>query len=102
MALTDTNEIREEILDEWEQLENATYPEDIISEMADGAIPIYYNEIVAEWAEMPADYNDTWQDGFSVSGSTTIYNLMTADLANYYRDTYNQIYREILEEKEEN
>lgn len=102
MALNTYPEIREEILNEWDNLTESNYPEDIITELADGAIPIYYNEITAEWSEMPADYNDTWRENLYLDGETTIYSLMTADLGNYYRETYNKIYREILDEKEEN
>lgn len=98
--LTTDNDIRQEILDDWEQLEETAYPEDIIAEWADSQIPIYYGEIIEEWRDMPSSFSDTWQE-YGVSPDTRITDLMTTDLFNYYRTKYTEIYEEIKSEKEE-
>jgi hypothetical protein len=98
--LTPDKDIRQEILDDWEQLEDTTYPEDLIAEWADSQIPIYYGEIIEEWRDMPSSFSDTWQE-YGVSPDTTITDLMSLDLGNYYRTKYTEIYEEIKSEKEE-
>ena len=97
--LTPDNEIRQEILDEWQELEDTAYPEDLIAEWADSQIPIYYGEIIEEWRDMPSSFSDTWQE-YGVSPDTTITDLMSLDLGNYYRTKYAEIYEEIKTEKE--
>jgi hypothetical protein len=91
-------DIRTEILDNWEQLSEHPEPTDLLDEFADSANPVYYNEILKDWSEMPSEYNDSWQE-FGQQNNATIFSLMAIDLAVYYRAIYGKIYAEILEEK---
>jgi hypothetical protein len=98
--LTPYNDIRQDILDNWEYLENTKYPEDYLRELADSQTPIYYSDIIQEWRELPMEFSDTWHD-YGIGKNTTITGLMTLDLFNYYDNQYTQLYSEIKSEKEE-
>jgi predicted Rossmann fold nucleotide-binding protein DprA/Smf involved in DNA uptake len=98
-VITKDSEIEQEILDNWEYLEEARYPEDYLDELADSHTPIYYSEIIEEWRDMPSSFSDTWQE-FGVNSKTTITDLMTIDLNNYYRTKFNEIYEEIKTAKD--
>jgi hypothetical protein len=97
--LTTNKDIREEIQDNWEYLEEAQYPEDYLDELADSHTPIYYSDIIEQWRDMPSSFNDTWQE-FGVNSKTTITDLMAIDLNNYYRTKFNEIYEQIKTAKE--
>ena len=90
-------EIKKELIDHREEIQNN---EDLLTEFADGFVPVYYNEIIKDWVEMPSDWNDSWQD-HGVSQEEGILKLMAADLFFYYLDTTNRAWQEILEEAEE-
>lgn len=94
------NEIKAEILSEWGQLTETSYPEDLLQEWADSAVPVYYGDIIKDWQEMPSEYADTWQDLAPDMNSVKITTLMTYDLYNYYSATYLEIYEEIKAKKE--
>ena len=92
------SDIKQELLDEWDQLADNPYATDLVNEFAESAIPIYYSEIIKDWQEMPHEYNDTWcAEHYS---GNTIYSLMTYDLAVYYNNQYHTIYNELCEEME--
>jgi hypothetical protein len=67
-------------------------------EWIDGYLPIYYNEIVKEWQEMPSEYNDRGAAELGQTGTETIYNLMSLDLYVYYNDIFNEALAELEEE----
>ena len=69
-------------------------------EWIDGYLPVYYNEIVQEWQEMPSEYNDRGVIELGQTGSETIYNLMSLDLYIYYTDIFNEAIAELEEELE--
>jgi hypothetical protein len=94
-------DIKSDILDHWDQLESNTYPDDLLRELADSACPIYYSDVMKDWQEMPSEYNDQWQEFTEATQDTTIFSLMSADLFNYYYIKYEEIFGEILEEKEQ-
>lgn len=96
--LTTFTEIKRQIQDEWEQFSSNTHPSDILNELAESECPIYNSDIIAEWAEMPNEFSDTWQDGFSLSADTTITELMSIDLFNYYQHQFQTAYNELAEE----
>ncbi len=100
MPTTD-KDIRQEILDNWEYLEelNENGVDDYLDELADSRTPIYYGDIINEWRELPMEFSDTWQD-YPVERNATITSLMATDLFNYYRNRYPQLYTEIKTEKE--
>lgn len=95
------SDIKQDILDHWEQLQEKAYPEDLLRELADSACPVYYSDIIKDWQEMPNDFTDSWQDFIEPDKDTTIFSLMTADLYNYYEDAYFTIYAEIRHDKEQ-
>jgi hypothetical protein len=98
------SDIKSDILDNWEQLAEATFPEDFIDELADSALPVYYSDILADWTEMPSEFNDSWQEFGLPSSKTeeiTIFGLMTIDLYTYYRAKYSDIYSEVRQDKEQ-
>jgi hypothetical protein len=71
------------------------------AEWTDGYLPVYYNEIVKEWQEMPSEYNNTGYAELGQGGEINIYNLMSLDLFLYYTDIFNEAVNE-LEEGESN
>jgi hypothetical protein len=97
----DYSDIRKEIIEQWEELDNSAYPDDLLTEMADSACPIYYGEIIKDWQEMPNEFSDNWQEFIEPTQETTIFSLMSADLFNYYQSEYTRVYEEIKKEKEE-
>jgi hypothetical protein len=58
-------------------------------EFIDSYLPIYTNEIIKEWQEMPSEYDDR---GVAEMGhnceEVSITNLMTSDLYLYYTDLF--------------
>lgn len=91
-------EIKSDILDHWEQLTDEY--SDLLTQLAESAVPVYNGEIIADWQEMPSEFDNAWQDFYEPNAETTIVYLMTLDLYEYYRQTYQEIYVEIAEEKE--
>jgi len=74
--------------------------QDNSGEWIDGYLPVYYNEIVQEWQEMPSEYNDRGVIELGQTGSETIYELMSLDLYLYYTDIFNEAIVELEEEME--
>lgn len=71
-------------------------------EIVDGYLPVYYNRIVEEWKEMPAEYNDRgWAELGGGGNEFTIYSLMVMDLYLYYTDLFNEAVEEVESELEE-
>lgn len=70
-------------------------------EWIDGYLPIYYNEIVKEWQEMPSEYNNRGHAELGQGGEINIYNLMSLDLFLYYSDIFNEAVTELEEGEEE-
>ncbi len=98
MALSTYNQIKETINGELENLKESVYPEDIIRELADSEVPIYYNEIINEWCQLSSDYSDRWKvDGYE---GDRITDLMAYDLGIYYSDKFLEAWSEIQEELE--
>lgn len=95
------SDIKQEITNNWAELEESAYPEDLLKEMADSACPIYYSDVLKDWAEMPSEFNDQWREFCEPTPDTTIFNLMSADLFNYYMFKYEEIYNDIKTDKEE-
>lgn len=102
MPLLADSDLREQILYNLAEYSDSgevpAYDSDFILGFADSQLPIYYNEIIQEWSDLPAEYRDTWQDT-SIDHKTTIYNLMSIDLFNYYYDNTVKILDEIQEER---
>ena len=78
-----------------------TLTEDTLPEIADSVTPVYYNEIMRDWAEMPSHYNDSWKEyGYDANKNEGgILQLMALDLYFYNVDRVTEVWRE-LEESE--
>lgn len=99
--LTTFTEIKQEIDNDWHLLADNQYPTDLLSEWADSTCPIYNNEIIAEWTEMPSEFDNFWQE-YGEAGNRGIVELMQVDLYNYYQHLYNRAYNELADEKDAN
>jgi hypothetical protein len=93
--LTSFQSIKSELADSFDWL-----TEDNLYEYVDGFVPVYTNEIIAEWTIMPNEYDNTWQE-LGLSDKATITDRMSADLYNYYRDQVQAAYEELVAENEE-
>lgn len=96
------DEIKKDLLDNWEVITDSQYPEDSLGEFADGYLPTYTNEIISDWSEMPNEFDDTWRD-YGIPSSdlseVSITGLMIIDLYNYYREQTQNAYNGILSDK---
>jgi hypothetical protein len=93
--------IKDDVLSHWEQLTEKAYPEDLLTELAESACPVYYSDIISDWQEMPNEFTDSWQEFTEATQETTIFTLMGWDLWNYYQDAYQKAFEEVSKEKEE-
>jgi hypothetical protein len=102
MPLLSDTDLWEKILYNLEEYSDSgevpAYDSDFIIGFAESQLPIYYNEIIQEWTDLPAKYRDTWHD-YGTEDNTTIYDLMTRDLYNYYETRTSKILDEIQEER---
>jgi hypothetical protein len=64
-------------------------------EWVDGYLPIYYNEIVLEWQQMPSEYNNRGHEELGHGEEIDIYNLMSLDLYLYYYDLFQEAVTEV-------
>lgn len=98
------HEIKKDLLENWDSIIESQYPEDALGEYADGYLPVYTNEVIADWSEMPSEFDNTWRD-YGIPSSdlseVSITGLMIIDLYNYYREQTQNAYNEILSEKED-
>ena len=97
MALSTKAEIKQEILDSWEQFKDNAHPDDLLSEFADSNTPIYYGDIISQWQEMPSEFDNYWQE-IGAGGNATITSLMQIDLYNYYSHLFLTAYNELCDE----
>lgn len=96
MALSQYEEIKKQLIDEW-----GSVSEDRLYEYAEDFTPVYYNAIIEEWGQLPAENCDLWPEYYpDYIGNKTITDLMTADLHIYYLGLVQKAYDEIKEEKE--
>jgi hypothetical protein len=98
------DEIKKDLLDNWENITEAQHYEDYLGESADGYLPVYTNEIISDWAEMPSEFDNTWREYGLPSAKIdeiSITGLMIIDLYNHYREQAQRAYNEIKSEKGE-
>lgn len=94
--LTTYEEIKAELLSEWEHL-----TESRLHEYAESNTPVYYSDIADEWKALPMEHSDAWKEyGVEFSPDTTIFSLMTTDLHLYYFGLVQKAFAEITEEKQ--
>jgi hypothetical protein len=84
-------QMREEILLELSNGEDLDTIKDRSGEIVDNYVPVYYNEIIEEWKNMPNEYNDRGSAELGHLGQEiSIFNLMSLDLYLYYTDLFNE------------
>jgi len=67
------------------------------NEWIDGYLPIYNYDIMKEWQEMPADYDNRGAQELGSDGDIGIVGLMSLDLYLYYIDIFNEAITELEE-----
>ena len=90
-------EAKKRILTDLPNILENNYPEDELIELVDSDLPIYNSEIVYQWAKLPSEFENELIG--NVDKGTTIYNLMSFDLYDFYKDVYSQALEEIKEER---
>ena len=98
MPLTTYNEVKELIKNELAQLKESPYPEDIIRELADSEVPIYYGEIIKEWSELDSEDCDQWKA--EQYDAERITDLMAYDLTIYYSRKFLRAWKDVQDELE--
>jgi hypothetical protein len=69
-------------------------------EWIDGYLPIYNNNIIEEWKDMPSEYDNRGSAELGIPGDISIISLMQLDLYLYYSDVFFQVLTDIAEELE--
>lgn len=69
-------------------------------EWIDGYLPIYNNNIIDEWKDMPSEYDNRGSAELGIPGDISIISLMQLDLYLYYSDVFFQVLTDIAEELE--
>lgn len=64
-------------------------------EWVEGYLPVYNNTIIAEWQNMPGDYDNRGYAELGQGGEIDIINLMSLDLYLYYTDLVNETLNEM-------
>ena len=97
MELATYEDIKQELLDDWEHV-----TESRLHEYAESNTPVYYTHITREWQELSSEDTDAWKEyGLELTADTTIYSLMSADLNLYYQGLVEKAFEDITKEKEE-
>jgi len=69
-------------------------------EWIDGYIPVYNNQIIEEWQNMPGEYDDRGAEELGHMRDITIIGLMRLDLYIYYSELFFQILDDMQKELE--
>jgi hypothetical protein len=89
--------MKEEILTELKRGEGFDSIKDRSNELVDSYLPIYNNEIIKEWKDMPGEYDDRGADELGADNSIGIVGRMSLDLYLYYTDLLNEAIQEVEE-----
>ena len=73
-------EIKKIVIDEIDTLRR---DDEYSASLADSLVPVYYNEILKDWAEMPSEFNDSHQE-VGHADEFAVFDLMRQDLFFYY------------------
>ena len=102
MLNTTQEQMKEEVLNEINN-NGADLDEikDNSGEWVDNYVPIYNNQVIKEWQEMPSEYDDRGAQELGINEDATILNRMTLDLYLYYSDLFAEVLDEVEEELQE-
>jgi hypothetical protein len=98
MSRTTVEEMKKEIRTALSNGEDMDDIKDRSGEWVDGYLPVYANQIIREWQEMPSEYNERGYNELGMGGEITIIGLMGLDLYIYYTDLFNEAVEELEEE----
>jgi hypothetical protein len=99
MALYTEAEINQEIWENREWILERPHPEDIAHEYADGALPIYTNDIYLTWRDLPDEYSNKFHE-ITSELPDRIEDLMISDLYLYYSMLYSGAVQELIDGKQ--
>ena len=74
--------------------------EDREGEFIDSYLPIYNNEIIKEWQEMPSEYDNEGARELGAPSDSNIIQLMTLDLYLYYGALFREAIQEVRDSEE--
>jgi hypothetical protein len=66
-----------------DEIDTLRHDDEYSATLADSLVPVYYNEILKDWAEMPSEFNDSHQE-VGHADEFTVFDLMRQDLFFYY------------------
>ena len=98
MLNTTQENMKEEITQEIGKGVSLDSIRDRAGEWIDGYLPVYNNEIIEEWKNMPGDYDNRGAVELGIPGEISIISLMQLDLYLYYSDLFNEVLDEIEED----
>jgi hypothetical protein len=105
--LTPLQEIKEQIdREHFQYIFISTDPQSYLTGLAEAEIPVYSQDIVKEWMELPSEDTDRWVELFVpyrkkelLSEEYRIEDFMKMDLFLFYQNAYEIMYEELKEEK---
>ena len=98
MLNTTQEQMKEEITQEIGRGVRLDYIRDTAGEWIDSYLPIYNNEIIEEWKNMPGDYDNRGAAELGAQQGHGIVDLMSLDLYLYYSDLFQAVLDEIEED----
>lgn len=93
--------MKEEILTELKNGEELDDIKDRSGEFIDGWLPVYNNQIIKEWQDMPSEYDNRGAEELGIPGEISIIGLMQLDLYLYYSDLFFEVIGEMENELED-
>jgi hypothetical protein len=98
MTIYTEQDINREIWADKDYILEQTHPEDSASEYADGAIPIYYSDIIEAWNQLPDDYSNKFHE-ITHELPDRVEDLMRTDIYLYYSMLYSGAVQELINGK---
>jgi len=98
MALYTEQEINREIWGDRHFILSQAHPEDSAHEYADGAVPVYYGDIISTWTELPDEYSNKFHE-LETELPDRVEDLMRTDLYLYYSMLYSGAIQELIDGK---
>jgi hypothetical protein len=94
-------DIKEVLLENFEQLANSRDEEQAVAEIADRFVPVEYGAIMKDWIQLPEEHSDKWKElGYDANRNEGgILRLMQMDLIFYYLETTQDLWVELKKER---